>query len=117
MPKRHEKRAMPGKYIDFWHAVVAAFELYWPNIFMASIAFMIALLRGIYTGNKIKRSLLEAGVIFFFAIGTGPAATPAGIPVEYATAFMAVVAFLGIDLSRDHLVSGIDKLFNKWLGK
>lgn len=117
MSKQNEKRAMPEKNIDLWHAAIAAFQLYWPNIFMASMAFIIALLRGIYTGSKWKRSLLEAAIIFFFSIATGPAAATAGIPVQYATAGMAVVAFLGIDFSRDRLTDVVDRFLNKWQGR
>ena len=117
MPKRNEKRAMPEKYMDLWQSAVAAFQLYWPNLFMASLAFIIALLRGIYTGAKWKRSCLEGSIIFFFAIAFGPAAATAGIPVEYATAGMAVVAFLGLDFSRDRLTRAVDRFLNKWQAK
>ena len=117
MLNQHEKRAMPEKTIDLWNAAIAVFHLYWPNLFMASLAFIITLLRGIYTGSKWKRSLLEGGIVFFFSIATLPAAVKAGVPIEYAGALMAAIAVIGLDLSRERLVNWVDRLFIKWVGK
>lgn len=114
---KHENRAMPEKTIDLWHMAVTAFHLYWPNIFQASLAFVITLLRGVYNGSKWKRSLLEGAIIFFFSIATSPAAVEAGIPIEYAGATMAAIAVIGLDLSRDRLLSWVDKFVAKWVGK
>ena len=116
MPIKKEMRTMPDKTIELWHVAAAAFQLYWPNLFYATCAFMIVVLRGIYSGAKWKRSLLEGGVIFFFAIGTTPAAVVAGIPVEYAGAVMAMIAAIGLDLSRERLLTWVDKLLYRWFG-
>lgn len=117
MLNQHKRRAMPEKTIDFWHAAIAVFQMYWPNVFMASLAFIITMLRGIYSGSKWKRSLLEGLIVFFFAIATLPAALKAGVPIEYAGALMAAIAVVGIDLSRDRLIRWIDRLFLRWVGK
>lgn len=117
MPIKKETRTMPEKTIEFWHVAAAAFQLYWPNLFHATCAFMIVVLRGIYSGSQWKRSLLEGGVIFFLSLSTTPAAVVAGVPSEYAGAVMATVAFIGLDLSRERLLVWIDKIFQRWLGK
>lgn len=117
MSIKKEKHAMPDKTVEVWHLAATAFQLYWPNLFYATCAFMIVFLRGIYSGAKWKRSLLEGGVIFFFAISTTPAAVLAGVPVEYAGAVMATVAAIGLDLSRERLLIWVDKLLRRWLGK
>ena len=62
-------------------------------------------------------SLLEGGIVFFFSIATLPAAVKAGVPIEYAGALMAAIAVIGLDLSRERLVTWVDRLFIKWVGK
>jgi len=117
MLNQHEKHAMPEKVIDLWSAFVAVLHIYWPNLFMASLALIIAFLRGVYAGSTWKRSLLEGSIVFFFAIATMPAAVKAGVPIEYAGALMAAIAVAGLDLFRERLISWVDRLFIKWVGK
>ena len=45
------------------------------------------------------------------------AAVKAGVPIEYAGALMAAIAVIGLDLSRERLVTWVDRLFIKWVGK
>lgn len=107
----------PEKDPHFWQALIGTVASLWPNLYAAGMAFVVALIRGIHSGGKPVKSLLEALLCGCLTLALVPVLDYFGLAADLAVAFGAAIAFLGTEWFRDRADAVAQRIINKWLGK
>lgn len=103
---------MPDKP-DSWAWLSDAIESYWPALYTAALAFLIAAFRIIYEGGKLKQVLIEAPFLGLAALMFSHGVALLGINQDVAPFFGGMVGFIGVESTRE---LGM-RLLNKGVGK
>lgn len=117
MKRKREAMSGPEKDPHFWQAVLGVLASIWPNLYAAGMAFVVALLRGVMSGGKPVKNLLEASLCGCITLSIIPVLNYLGLPRDLAVAIGAGIAFLGVKWLHEHIDDIARRIINKWLGR
>lgn len=94
---------MPGKNLTFWADIVNWINHNAPVISGAALAFIMAALRMIRSGESSRESFIEAGMCGGLSLGIITALEYFGLPNTLATLFGVIIGFLGTKKIAEYL--------------
>lgn len=88
---------MSYKNLDLWGALLSAIKTYWPQIFGAILATLIAYARIVYDGEKGRDGEWVEGILCgLLTLAMTSVLTFVGLPVEISPAIGGGIGFLGV---------------------
>lgn len=91
---------MPDKP-DTWAWLSNMLESYWPALYTAALALLIAAFRIIYEGGKLRQVLIEAPFLGLAALMFSHGLALLGINQDVAPFFGGMVGFIGVESTRE----------------
>ena len=91
---------MPDKP-DTWAWLGSMLESFWPALYTAALAFLIAAFRIIYEGGKLRQVLIEAPFLGLAALMFSHGVALLGINQDVAPFFGGMVGFIGVESTRE----------------
>ncbi|AKX51713.1 holin [Thiopseudomonas alkaliphila] len=99
---------MPDKP-DSWAWLSTLLETYWPAIYTAGLAGLIAAFRIIYEGGKLRQVLIEAPFLGLAALMFSHGVALLGINQDVAPFFGGMVGFIGVESTRELALRMLNK--------
>lgn len=85
---------------ETWAFLASWLEHNWPGLYAGLLAALIAALRVIYGGGKIRQLVIEAPLCGFVALSASHGLSLIGIPLTTAPFFGGLIGLLGIEFVR-----------------
>lgn len=101
---------MPWKQPDLWQALCSWFIEY---AYAPTLAFAIAVVRGIYSGGKPMKTILEGVMIGLVTLGIVPLLQYLSLPPDMAVFAGSFLAFVGVEWVR----ARIDEVARRWIDR
>lgn len=105
----------PEKDPHNWQALMQLVASVWPQLYAAGMAFVVALVRGLQSGGRPIKTLLEAILCGCLTLAMVPVLVYFGLSADLAVAGGAAIAFLGTEWFRDRADSVARALLDRWL--
>ncbi|PYB93584.1 phage holin, lambda family [Pseudomonas fulva] len=90
---------MPDRQ-ETWAFLATWFESNWPGLYSALLAALIAALRVIYGGGKLRQLFSEAPLCGAVALSASHGLSLIGIPLSAAPFFGGLIGLLGVECVR-----------------
>lgn len=99
---------MPDKP-DTWSWLAELIESHWLAIYTAALAALIAALRVIYEGGKLRQVLIEAPFLGLAALMFSHGVALLGLSSDVAPFFGGMVGFIGVEGTREWALRMLNK--------
>lgn len=109
--------AMPGRDPNNWQQLVELMASVWPQLYASGLAFVVAMVRGLQSGGKPIKTLLEAVLCGCLTLALVPVLVHFGLSPDLAVAAGAAVAFLGTEWFRDRADAIAQRIIDRWVKK
>lgn len=103
---------MPDKP-DTWSWLIEQIQSYWPALYAALLAFMVAAFRIIYEGGKVRQVAIEAPLLGLMALAVSNALALAGISQNAAPFFGGMVGLVGVETLRELALRMLNRRIDK----
>lgn len=90
---------MPDKP-ETWAWLSAWLQANWPAVYAGWLAFLIAALRIVYAGGRLRQVVLEAPLCGLLGVGVSHSTELLGVPSSVGAFFGAVVGLIGVETAR-----------------
>ncbi|AHD15266.1 phage holin, lambda family [Pseudomonas guariconensis] len=85
---------------ETWAFLATWLENNWPGLYAGLLAALIAALRVVYGGGKLRQLVIEAPLCGFVALSASHGLSLIGIPLTAAPFFGGLIGLLGIEFVR-----------------
>ncbi|AGA74243.1 phage holin, lambda family [Pseudomonas plecoglossicida] len=85
---------------ETWAFLATWLENNWPGLYAGLLAALIAALRVVYGGGKLRQLVIEAPLCGFVALSASHGLSLIGIPLTTAPFFGGLIGLLGIEFVR-----------------
>lgn len=85
---------------ETWAFMATWLENNWPGLYAGLLAALIAALRVVYGGGKLRQLIIEAPLCGFVALSASHGLSLIGIPLTTAPFFGGLIGLLGIEFVR-----------------
>ncbi|MGR6474436.1 phage holin, lambda family [Pseudomonas juntendi] len=85
---------------ETWAFLATWLENNWPGLYAGLLAALIAALRVVYGGGKLRQLVIEAPLCGFVALSASHGLSLIGIPLSAAPFFGGLIGLLGIEFVR-----------------
>lgn len=85
---------------ETWAFLASWLENNWPGLYAGLLAALIAALRVVYGGGKLRQLVIEAPLCGFVALSASHGLSLIGIPLSAAPFFGGLIGLLGIEFVR-----------------
>ncbi|HBP6689804.1 TPA: phage holin, lambda family [Pseudomonas aeruginosa] len=85
---------------ETWAFLANWLENNWPGLYAGLLAALIAALRVVYGGGKLRQLVIEAPLCGFVALSASHGLSLIGIPLSAAPFFGGLIGLLGIEFVR-----------------
>ncbi|WP_151883680.1 phage holin, lambda family [Pseudomonas putida] len=85
---------------ETWAFLASWLENNWPGLYAGLLAALIAALRVVYGGGKLRQLVIEAPLCGFVALSASHGLSLIGIPLTAAPFFGGLIGLLGIEFVR-----------------
>lgn len=85
---------------DTWAFFATWLEHNWPSLYAGALAIVIASLRVIYGGGKLRQLIIEAPLCGALALSASNGLSLVGIPLTAAPFFGGLIGLLGVEFIR-----------------
>ncbi|MFN3048790.1 phage holin, lambda family [Pseudomonas alloputida] len=85
---------------ETWAFMATWLENNWPGLYAGLLAALIAALRVVYGGGKLRQLIIEAPLCGFVALSASHGLSLIGIPLTAAPFFGGLIGLLGIEFVR-----------------
>lgn len=111
---QNETLPMPGRDPNLWQHLIGLLASIWPQLYAALMAFVVSLARGLQSGGRPIKSLLEAIICGCLTLAFVPVLDHFGLSQSLAVALGAAIAFLGTEWIRERAEQFIESVLKRW---